>query len=69
MTLNAESNEVRRCKTEPREMREPDLTARMSAAAIKHAEKFDWDRITEQWQQIMERAMVNRKDGAKNSVS
>lgn len=47
-------------------IREPDLRARMSAAAIQHAEKFDWDRITEQWQQIMERAIVNRKDRAKN---
>jgi len=50
-------------------MREPDLTARMSAAAIRHSEKFDWDRITEQWQQIMEDAIVQRKDRARNSVS
>jgi len=50
-------------------IREPDLRMRMSSAAIKHAEKFDWDRITEQWQQIMERAIVNRKDQARNSAS
>jgi hypothetical protein len=41
----------------------------MSSAAIKHAEKFDWNRITEQWQQIMEGAIVNRKDRVRNSAS
>jgi glycosyltransferase involved in cell wall biosynthesis len=46
-----------------------DLRIRMSSAAIKHAEKFDWDRITEQWQQIMEGAIVNRKDRVRNSAS
>jgi glycosyltransferase involved in cell wall biosynthesis len=50
-------------------IQEPDLTARMSLAAIKHAEKFDWDRITEQWQQIMECAIANRKDRMKKRVS
>lgn len=50
-------------------IREPDLRNRMSAAAIQHAEKFDWDRVTEQWQQIMERAIVNRKDRTRNCVS
>lgn len=50
-------------------IREPDLTAQMSSAAIKHAEEFDWDRITEQWQQIMEHAIVNRKSWAKKRVS
>jgi glycosyltransferase involved in cell wall biosynthesis len=47
-------------------IREPDLRTQMSAAAIKHAEQFDWGRITKQWEQIMERAVVNRKDRAKN---
>jgi glycosyltransferase involved in cell wall biosynthesis len=41
-------------------MREDDLTAQMSLAAIRHAEKFDWDRITEQWQEIMEGAIAKR---------
>jgi glycosyltransferase involved in cell wall biosynthesis len=50
-------------------IREPDLRNRMSAAAIQHAEKFDWDRVTEQWQQIMERAIANRKDRTRNCVS
>jgi glycosyltransferase involved in cell wall biosynthesis len=48
---------------------ERDLRIRMSSAAIKHAEKFDWNRIAEQWQQIMEGAIVNRKDRVRNSAS
>jgi glycosyltransferase involved in cell wall biosynthesis len=48
---------------------ERDLRIRMSSAAIKHAEKFDWNRITEQWQQIMEGAIVNRKNRVRNSAS
>jgi len=39
-------------------MREPDLRIQMSSAAIKHAEKFDWDRIAEQWQELLELAVV-----------
>ncbi len=35
-------------------IRNPHLTAEMSSAAIRHAEKFDWDDITEQWQQLLE---------------
>jgi glycosyltransferase involved in cell wall biosynthesis len=50
-------------------IREPDLRTRMSAAAIQHAEKFDWDRVTEQWQQIVERAIANRTDRTRNCVS
>jgi glycosyltransferase involved in cell wall biosynthesis len=46
---------------------EPDLTAQMSSAATKHAGKFDWDQITEQWQEVMERAIVNRRDGTRKS--
>lgn len=33
----------------------------MSLAAIKHAEKFDWDRITEQWQELLELAVASHK--------
>jgi glycosyltransferase involved in cell wall biosynthesis len=40
-------------------IREQDLTARMSSAAVKHAEKFDWDRIAEQWQELLELAVVS----------
>lgn len=39
-------------------MREPALRTRMSIAATKHAEQFDWDRIAEQWQEIFELAVV-----------
>jgi glycosyltransferase involved in cell wall biosynthesis len=38
-----------------------DLRSRMSAAAIQHAEKFDWDDVTKQWAEIMEKAIVQRK--------
>jgi glycosyltransferase involved in cell wall biosynthesis len=41
-------------------MRDAELTARMSAAAIQHAQKFDWDGITKQWQRIFEVAIANR---------
>jgi glycosyltransferase involved in cell wall biosynthesis len=44
------------------------LRERMSVAAIKHVEQFDWDRITEQWQEIMERAIVNRRGAVKTRV-
>jgi glycosyltransferase involved in cell wall biosynthesis len=49
-------------------IQDPDLRTRMSASAIQHAAQFDWDRITEQWQQIIERAIVNRKNRAGNYV-
>ena len=42
-------------------IREPDLRTRMSAAAIQHAEKFDWDRVTEQWQELLELAVAVHK--------
>ena len=47
---------------------EPNLRTRMSAAAVKHAERFDWGRITEQWQQIFERAIAHREELARNCV-
>lgn len=50
-------------------MQQPDLRAEMSSAAVNHASKFDWDRITEQWQQIMELAILNRKNGARKRAS
>jgi hypothetical protein len=33
----------------------------MSAAAISHSEKFDWDEIAAQWAAIMEEAMIHRQ--------
>jgi glycosyltransferase involved in cell wall biosynthesis len=38
-----------------------DLRSRMSGAAIQHAKKFDWDDVTKQWAEIMEKAIVQRK--------
>jgi glycosyltransferase involved in cell wall biosynthesis len=50
-------------------IREPELTARMSAAAVKHAEKFDWDEITQQWQKLFELAVVSRNKFQRKRVS
>jgi len=47
---------------------QPDLRSRMAEAAVKHVEKFDWDVITRQWQEIMEgaieRRVKNRRPGS-----
>lgn len=37
------------------------LRARMSSAAVEHSAKFEWDAITLQWQELMERAVAKRK--------
>jgi glycosyltransferase involved in cell wall biosynthesis len=42
-------------------MQQCDLRNRMSVAAAKHAEQFDWNRITGQWEEIMSRAVENRQ--------
>lgn len=39
-----------------------ELRKQMAAAAIRHAEKFDWDAITHQWAAIMEQAIVQRQN-------
>ena len=31
-------------------------------AAIRHAEKFDWDCVAQQWAEIMEKAIVHREN-------
>jgi hypothetical protein len=36
----------------------------MSSAAIKHAQQFDWDRITEQWQELLELAVASHNASA-----
>ena len=41
---------------------DPDLRNRMSAAAVQHAAKFNWDAIAAQWSELMERAIVRRKN-------
>jgi glycosyltransferase involved in cell wall biosynthesis len=38
-----------------------DLRRRMSAAAIEHAARFDWDGVTGQWSEIFEKAIVERQ--------
>jgi glycosyltransferase involved in cell wall biosynthesis len=44
-------------------MRQADLRSQMSSAAVRHVQQFDWDRITEQWQEIMESAAIHRRAG------
>ena len=39
-----------------------ELRKQMSAAAIRHAEKFEWDDVTKQWAAIMEEAIVQRQN-------
>jgi len=41
---------------------DPNLRQRMSDAAIRHAEKFDWDCVAQQWAEIMEKAIVHREN-------
>jgi glycosyltransferase involved in cell wall biosynthesis len=48
---------------------DPNLRNRMSAAAIKHAEKFEWDCVAEQWAEIMEKAIVQRENHRRKRVS
>ncbi len=50
-------------------IQDPDVRDQMSSAAIKHAEKFNWDRITEQWQEIMQLAVLNRNKPQEKKAS
>jgi glycosyltransferase involved in cell wall biosynthesis len=50
-------------------MHDPALTTRMSAAAVRHAATFDWDQITEQWQELFELAVANRRAARKQRVT
>ncbi len=38
-------------------MRRPDLRRSFGSAGRRHAERFDWDRITEEWARIFRRLM------------
>ncbi len=38
-----------------------ELRRQMSAAAVRHAQAFEWDKITQQWEQIFEQAIIARK--------
>jgi glycosyltransferase involved in cell wall biosynthesis len=42
-------------------IRRPEIRRAMSAAAIAHAKKFEWDDIARQWQDVFERAVRNRR--------
>lgn len=39
-----------------------NLRHRMSAAAIEHAAKFEWDGVAEQWSEILEKAVAGRRN-------
>jgi glycosyltransferase involved in cell wall biosynthesis len=39
-----------------------NLRRQMSAAAIEHAAKFQWDDVAEQWSEIMEKAVEGRRN-------
>jgi glycosyltransferase involved in cell wall biosynthesis len=38
----------------------PDLRDSMACAAIAHAQKFDWDKITKQWVEVFREVVANR---------
>jgi len=43
-------------------IRQPELRCTMGAAAVRHAQKFDWDFIARQWQEAFEQAVVRRRE-------
>ncbi len=46
-----------------------DLRSEMSVAAVQQAQQFDWHRITEQWQEIMQCAVIHRRSGERERNS
>jgi glycosyltransferase involved in cell wall biosynthesis len=42
---------------------------RMSAAAVQHAANFEWDGVSRQWAEIMEKAIVHRENSRRKRVS
>jgi glycosyltransferase involved in cell wall biosynthesis len=50
-------------------IRDPGLRAQMASSSITHAEKFDWDRIAEQWQALMELAVAGHSEHQRKRVS
>jgi glycosyltransferase involved in cell wall biosynthesis len=46
-----------------------DLRRRMSAAAIQHAAKFDWDGVAAQWSETMEKAVEIRQNHGRQRIS
>jgi glycosyltransferase involved in cell wall biosynthesis len=46
-----------------------ELRGQMSAAAVRHAQAFEWDTITRQWEQIFEQAITSRKLARKERLA
>ncbi|HTR22896.1 MAG TPA: glycosyltransferase family 4 protein [Terriglobales bacterium] len=46
-----------------------DLRRNMSAAAIEHAAKFDWDDVAEQWSRVFELAVIERQNQRRQRIS
>ena len=46
-----------------------DLRCQMSTAAIEHAAKFEWDGVTAQWSDIMEKAVARRQSIHQRNVA
>jgi glycosyltransferase involved in cell wall biosynthesis len=42
-------------------LRDSSLRQRMRAAAVQHSRAFDWDRVTEQWQQVFQTVVEERQ--------
>jgi Glycosyltransferase len=40
---------------------DPELRTRMSAAAVGHATQFDWDKVTQDWENVFAEATSRRK--------
>jgi glycosyltransferase involved in cell wall biosynthesis len=38
-----------------------NLRLRMSAAAVRHAMQFDWDKVAQDWQTVFEKAAGKRR--------
>jgi glycosyltransferase involved in cell wall biosynthesis len=53
-------SDVELCAALEKLIGDPELRDRMSAAAVEHAAKFDWDDVTKQWASIMEEAVERR---------
>jgi glycosyltransferase involved in cell wall biosynthesis len=40
---------------------DPELRTKMSAAAVRHAIQFDWDKVTQDWEKVFAEATSRRK--------
>ena len=46
-----------------------NLRRRMSAAAIEHAARFEWDDVAEQWSQVFDKAVKERQNQRRQRIS